>query len=266
MEQASWKRYCDDCKKQSRHYVGKKQLRQFALTSKTPLTRLEVLLLYKLIENQNALKGELKRLAEVVNSPYTAFDQQLPAKEKSISLSNKSITLDCSETITKVQQFIGAKNISLSEWLHAFNADKSGMIKLDELNRVFTKLSIPVSKLEQRQLCALLSQNGEIPVSDIVRTFQNSSTGERAIMSTSLTTIDKPADRSLTATSSLERQLTAAHIMRGSSESPTADSNSLNLPNIENDNALGNSIIKLEQQYNNMSQQNQSSPPQKDSY
>ena len=116
---------------------------------KTPLTRLEVLVLYKAIENHHAMKGELKRLVEVINGPYAAFGQTLPSKGNACE-NNKSITLDCSETIRKVQQFIKESSISLSEWLHAFNADKSGLIKLDEINRVFTKLKIPVSKLEQR--------------------------------------------------------------------------------------------------------------------
>jgi hypothetical protein len=50
----------------------------------------------------------------------------------------------------RVQQFVKARKINMQEWLQAFNADKSSMVRQTELSKVFAKLFVPVSRLEQR--------------------------------------------------------------------------------------------------------------------
>jgi hypothetical protein len=89
-EQSKWKRFCDDHIKQSRHYLGKKQLRHFALGLSVPLTRLEVLMLYQAIENQAMKKGEQKKLAEVVKDPVKALKVGIEEDKKSLDETKKT--------------------------------------------------------------------------------------------------------------------------------------------------------------------------------
>ena len=79
LEQQRWKRFSDDLLKQSRHYLGKKMLRQFSLSIKVPLTRVEVLLLYEQTLNPATMKAEQKRLAELINNPISILKVDCPA-------------------------------------------------------------------------------------------------------------------------------------------------------------------------------------------
>ena len=139
-------------------------LRQFSLSIKVPLTRVEVLLLYEQTLNPATMKAEQKRLAELINNPISILKVDCPAQSKNVTPfslqtasktqieSKREISADCQETLEQIHSFVKANNICMAEWLQAFNADNSSLIKLDELTRALAKLNIPISKLDQRQL------------------------------------------------------------------------------------------------------------------
>jgi len=129
------------------------------------------------------MKAEQKRLSEVVNDPLKVLKADCPTPPPKFvtpfSLQSainplvetkRDTAADCQEILERVNRFVKANNICMAEWLQAFNADKSSLIKPDELSRVFAKLNIPVSKLDQRQLFAhLAGKREELPISDLLK-------------------------------------------------------------------------------------------------
>lgn len=78
LEQTRWKRFCDDLIKQSSHFLSKRMLRQFSLSLKVPLTRLEVILLYEHTINPATMRAEQKSLAKIISDPVNALKADVP--------------------------------------------------------------------------------------------------------------------------------------------------------------------------------------------
>ena len=111
------------------------------------------------------MKAEQKRLADVISDPISSLKVDCPVtsgknvspftlqttKNTSIK-ATRDVTADCNEILYQIHGIVKTNNICMAEWLQAFNADNSSLIKFDELSRVLAKLNIPVSKLNQKQL------------------------------------------------------------------------------------------------------------------
>lgn len=111
------------------------------------------------------LKADCPIAAPKLVTPFTLQTASNPLMD-----TKRDLAADCKEILERINRFVKANNICMAEWLQAFNADKSSLIKPDEFSRVLSKLNIPVSKLDQRQLFAHLAGNREeLPISDLLK-------------------------------------------------------------------------------------------------